>query len=417
MSGGKFALPVLAVSLLAQMMMAQHAAGAAANALRGEAEDEERRKRLEELRLRFAMDLRGAAQQISKPDALFPAHRQRLQIVHDEILAAVEQAQNEKGLWHAAGAIPHLIADINVARTNQRFHQAQETHSAETRHQLRLQDLDHGLAALDTPELAAVDPAGREAAQRAVAGAKAFSAPSSEADEQLQIAAEAIALHSRRIAERQAEQMARRAHYERAATEIRAIVAGLKRDPMIGKWQAAALAELEALAESTPVSDETPLVMEKVREKAGDMVKAASEAQFKADTRDYITGSIARSLSEMGFVVSDPTAEHPDHPATAKVFQASSASGKSVLVSVPVEGQVWYEVDGYTKTTSAGLSGEVTLACDEGERVLEEMHARLDEEFKVGMSEIWWEGKDPNRSLRRADSLPASSNIAEGAAR
>ena len=99
------------------------------------------------------------------------------------------------------------------------------------------------------------------------------------------------------------------------------------------------------------------------------------------------------------------------------VFQASSGSGKSVLVSVPVEGEVWYEVDGYTKTTSAGISGDVTLACDEGERVLQEMHTRLDEEFNVEMSEIWWEGKDPNRNLRRADVLPVSSHSSQGAAR
>jgi hypothetical protein len=417
MSGGKFALPALAVSLLSQMMMAQHAAGAAANAVRGEGEDEERHKRLEALRVRFAMELREAHKQIVAPNALYPAHQSRLRIVHDEILAGIEQARNEKDLWHAVGAIPHLIADINIARMNQRFHEVQEARSDEDRLQIRLRELDLGLAAISTPELAALDPAGQEAAQRAVALAKGLSSNGKEADSLFENAAEAIALHGRRIAERRAEQMARNAHYERAATEMHAIVAGLRRDALVARWQAAALAELEALVQAAPISEETPFVMEKVREKAASMVKAASEAQFKADTRDYITGSIARSLSEMGFVVSEPLAEHPEHPATAKVFQASSSSGKSVLVSVPVEGQVWYEVDGYTKTTSASLSGDVTLDCDEGERVLEEMHARLDEEFHVEMSEIWWDGKDANRHLRRADALPVSSNVTQGAVR
>ena len=418
MSGGKFALPALAVSLLAQMMIAQHAAGAAATALRGEAEDEERQKSIEERRLRFAMDLREAERQILQPNALYPAHQIRLQSLYNDIAASVQAARTEQELWQAAGAIPHLLADINTARMNQRFHSGQVSRQEENRVQLRLQELDHGLERIGTAEIAALDPAGNEAAKRAISAAKAaVAAGGAEAESLMETAAEAIALHGRRGAERQAEQMARTAHHERAATEMRAIAAGLRRDPMVGKWQAVALAELEALVQATPAGSDAPVVMEKVRERAAAIVKAASEAQFRADTRDYITASIARSLGEMGFVVSEPMAEHPDHPATAKVFQAASASGKSVLVSVPIEGQVWYEVDGYTKTTSASLGGEVVLACDEGERLLEEMHARLDAEFQVEMSEIWWDGKDPNRLLRRADSLPATSDTRQGAAR
>jgi hypothetical protein len=311
-----------------------------------------------------------------------------------------------------------LQADIKTARMNQQFHARQESVHIENRLQMRLHELDRGLALIGTPEMAALDPAGGEAAVRAVAVARAaVESGAPDSDPLLETAAEAIALHGRRGAERQAEQMERAAHFERAVTEMRAIVAGLKRDPMVLKWQAGALASLDELVFSTPVDSEAPITMEKVRERADEIVKAASDAQFKADQRDYITGSIARSLSEMGFVVGATMDEHPDHPATAKVFQASSASGKSVLVSVPIEGQVWYEVDGYTKTTSASLSGEVTLACDEGERVLQEMHTRLDEEFQVGMSEIWWDGKDPDRLLRRADSLPVSANSTQGAAR
>lgn len=416
MSGGKFALPALAVSVLAQMMLAQHAAGAAAGALRGEAEDAERRERLEETRLRFAFELQEARRQITQPNALFPAHQSRLLSDHNEILAAVEQARSENELWQAAGAIPHLMADVAAARMNQRFHAERDDLAAEKRLEMRLQEVIQGLEQIGAADTAALDPAGNEAAHRAVDAARQAVADSSpEAEALLESAAEAVALHARRGAEKQAERMAQTAHYERAATELRAIAAGLRRDPIVGKWQATAVEELDAIVRSTPVSSETPLLMEKVRERAAAIIKAASDAQFRADTRDYITNGIARSLGEMGFVVSEPLDEHPEHPATAKVFQASSASGKSVLVSVPIEGQVWYEVDGYTKTTSAGVGGDVTLACDEGERVLEEMHARLDEEFQVGMSEIWWEGKDPNRNLRRADSLPVTAEATRAA--
>src|SRR5579872_7333041 len=406
MSGGKFALPALAAGLLVQMLMAQQAAGVAAGALRGEAEDEERRKSLEEGRNRFRFQLRDAHSQIAEPDALYPAHRVRLQAMHDEILAAIEQAATERELWQAAGSIPHLLADIGTARMNQRFHAESEARHTEHRLQHRLDDLRRGLEQIGASEIGALDPAGGDAARRALAAAEAaVAANGADAASLLETAAEAIALHARRGADKQVERMARAAEQERAATEIRAILAGLRRDPMIARWQAGALARLESA--EMPAAGEAPAELAAVRDQAAAMVKAASDAQLRADTRDYISRSIARSLSEMGFVVSEPAPEHPGHPATATVLQAASASGKAILVSVPVEGEVWYEVDGYAKTTSAGLSGDVVLACDEGERVLQEMHARLEEEFQVGMSEIWGEGKDPNRNLRRADSLPA----------
>ncbi len=34
------------------------------------------------------------------------------------------------------------------------------------------------------------------------------------------------------------------------------------------------------------------------------------------------------------------------------------------------------------------------------------MHDRLGAEFGINMSEVTWEGKDPNRQLRKADELP-----------
>jgi len=38
--------------------------------------------------------------------------------------------------------------------------------------------------------------------------------------------------------------------------------------------------------------------------------------------------------------------------------------------------------------------------------VLTEMHDRLGAEFGINMSKVTWEGKEPDRIIRKADDLP-----------
>ena len=442
MSGGKFALPALAAGLLVEMMMAQQVAGMAAGQLRGEAESEERQRRLEETRSRFAAELAAASEQLQIPEALHPAHKTRLLQTVRQLQHEVQTSQSEKELWQVAQATPQLLADVKTAMMNKRFHDSQETKFEADRLQLRLTELDHALEQIGTAEFASLDPAGHEGARRAIAAARAaVETGATDTETLLTTAVEAIQMHGQHGVERQTKQREERAKQEQAATEIYALIAGLKRDPMVVRWHAAELAKLEerlterleerlltkldvALQADPNVprkpadtAERTGALLEAAREQAAEMIKQAAEAQFRADQRDYITRGISRSLSEMGFVVSAPQDEYPDHPATAKVLQAASASGKAIFVSVPVEGEVWYEVDGYVKTTQTSLGGDMALACDEGEQVLAEMHARLETEFQVGMSEIWWEGKDPNRVLRRADALPVGAGQTQGSPR
>jgi hypothetical protein len=196
---------------------------------------------------------------------------------------------------------------------------------------------------------------------------------------------------------------------QHASTELYALQAGLQADPMVMRWHGSGIARLgEEIAQAAGSEQATPFLAEAHR-RAATMIAEAKEAQLKADQRDYIARGIMHSLADMGFLVTDPTAEHPEHPASAKIVCAANAAGKSIAVSVPVEGEVWYEIDGYVKTTEATVGGETALACDEGEKVLTEMHARLNEEFHVETGEIWWEDKDPQRLLRKAESLPASA--------
>jgi hypothetical protein len=193
---------------------------------------------------------------------------------------------------------------------------------------------------------------------------------------------------------------------QQASTELHALIVGLQADPMATRWHRQGIVSLGAQIERVVGSEQATSFLEEANRRAVTLITEAKAAQLKADRRDYIARSIMQSLTGMGFLVTDPTPEHPEHPASAQIVCAANAAGKSIAVSVPVEGEVWYEVDGYTKTTEATVEGGTALACDEGEQVLNEMHARLNAEFHVEASELQWEDKDPQRVLRKAESLP-----------
>lgn len=152
-------------------------------------------------------------------------------------------------------------------------------------------------------------------------------------------------------------------------------------------------------------------ILTQAQTQSENIIKTASEAQLKAEQRDYIADSIAQSLEEMGFNLVYRQAEHPDHPASAIILGAATNSGKGISVSVPVEGEIYYDIDGYTKTSTTNVNGQVTASCDEAEGAIAELHELLQAEFGINMSELWWEGKDPDRIIRKADELPNSDRF------
>ncbi len=194
---------------------------------------------------------------------------------------------------------------------------------------------------------------------------------------------------------------------EQSFGEMNALINGLKADPVITTWCNHLITKLESLitdGEKEIASEnfsKLDNLLTNLQQQSEAIIKIANEAQLKADQRDYIADSIAHSLTEMGFNLVYRQAEHPDHPATAIILGAATNSGKGISVSVPVEGKVYYDIDGYTKTGAV---------CEEAENVINEMHNLLEQEFGVKMSELWWEGKDPNRDIKSADDLPNNIN-------
>ena len=199
---------------------------------------------------------------------------------------------------------------------------------------------------------------------------------------------------------------------DQSVAESKALVSGLRADEVVMRWHSAAvegletdLAEVDARVQSGDTESAIDLVR-RARERSAEIVKEANSAQLNADQRDYIASCIGKTLEEMGFVVGPAQAEHPGHPATAKIIHAATASGKNIAVSVPVDGQVWYNVQGFPKSTEAAVGGGEAAVCDEAEAVITEMHEALLSEFHVQMGELMWDGKDTGRKLRAVKSLP-----------
>lgn len=216
-------------------------------------------------------------------------------------------------------------------------------------------------------------------------------------------------------AARRAEILRRKAAGEAAAGELGALIEGLKADPVVMRWQYHRIAEVESLAAEAQKAlsaekwDAPSALLERARTTATSLVETANAAQLKADKRDYIAQSIAAALASMGYVVSEPRPSHADHPASDLAFRAVDAGGRAVAVSVPVEGHVYYTVDGFPHTAEPLDDGTTAPACDQAEAVLNQMRERLAEQYGVEAGEIMWDGKaDPNRRLRKADELPRS---------
>jgi hypothetical protein len=80
------------------------------------------------------------------------------------------------------------------------------------------------------------------------------------------------------------------------------MIAGLKADPVVMCWQAAAVAQLQAEINAAQEAIAQGWVQREIaqlseyRQRSQTIVETANEAQMQADRRDYIADSIAQTL-------------------------------------------------------------------------------------------------------------------------
>ncbi|MEY3826542.1 MAG: hypothetical protein RLZZ148_1358 [Cyanobacteriota bacterium] len=371
---------------------------------RQEAAEKERKRQLEARRQEISAQLQNLATQIQQQsDSIYPEVRQELQQKEQTL----KQQISNVTLVNQLSSIEQQIQEIA-----QKWQEAKRQKEIE-RQQLALENSDRTFQIIQT-DAQKFDHQGLSSVQESLNQVKNLLLGGNPVPvrQPLETTQKAIAQLTQSVGQQKQAWQQRKNQAEQDLGTIQAIITGIKADEVINRWQGNAIETLLTLEQQTEKAialenfEETANLLNQVNTTQAEIIEKANQAQLKADQRDYIADSIAETLQEMGFSIVYRQPEYAEHPASAIILGAATNSGKSISVSVPVEGEVFYDVEGYSKQTLAAVGGGSAAVCDEAEGVITEMHEVLAEQFGVKMGELNWEGKDPNRQLRQADSLP-----------
>jgi hypothetical protein len=382
---------------------------------RQEAEERERQRQLEAGRKRVTTQLETLLTQINQQsDLIYAGDRQGLEQKGQSLQQQIQAAILPDKLSNLTTEIQQLQRVWEEAK-HQKWHAEQEKLRQQEldRQKLALEDCDRRLAER-LADAQKFDGSGLRFVQQSLAQVKDLITQGhpdtmrpSLKDCQL-----AIAAYLDKVQALKQTWLAEKAQAEQELAQLQTAIAGLQADPVVMLWQEAevwALIKVQQQAEKAIEQEQfaqTAVFLTQVQASQTQIIATANVAQLKADQRDYIADSIAESLQEMGFSIVYRQPEQADHPASAIILGAATNSGKGISVSVPVEGEVFYDVEGYSKQTVAAVGVGSAPVCDEAEKVITEMHEVLAAQFGVQMGALDWEGKDPHRQLRQADSLP-----------
>jgi hypothetical protein len=380
---------------------------------RARAEAQERQRRMSVLRSRLAAKADSIMGEIRKRGSELYAHDARELETHcREISAQLPGKHDEEQLLAYEDAMHRLAGALSEAASRKRREEQEARRLAELDQQrFRLSEVDRQVTEIPAADASKFDPEGAvTVAEARKAAAVATAAGKLEAARNLVSRAEVeLTKHTRTVAGRREQWNQQCRLAERAVQELIAHVQGLLADAVLERWHGKAVAALSArVAEA---KHEIALerfarpaeILAEAQRVSARLIEEANSAQMKAEQRDYIANSIVQTLSAMNFHVNPIVAEHPDHPASAMTVQATAGSNKSIYVSVPMDGKIIYNIEGYAMTSEVATGGGRAAACDEAELVLADMQEKVQAAFGVEMGEIWWESKDPDRVLRKPD--------------
>ncbi|XZO02554.1 MAG: hypothetical protein ACM65L_01800 [Microcoleus sp.] len=384
--------------------------------IRAAAAERERLQRLETLRNQSIAQTQATITKIQqKSPEIYPQDSSELAKRGQNLLNSLRGVATEYQLQNTIQELPKIEQELDRAITRKRRDDEEKKRKAELeKQQFELEELEREIAQIPQADAIKFDRAGHTAAQTALSALRSAIASGNPqtARSPLNTATAAVEQHIASVARNRAQWQQQKAAAEQALGELEALIIGLKADPVAKRWQIHLIDELATqlqtgiAAVAAEQFDQPALILAAAKTQEQQIIATANAAQIQADQRDYIAKSIAETLAEMGFFVNEPQLEDSRYPNAALILKAATNSGKGISISVPVEGEVWYDVDGYSKTTEAAVGGGTAAVCDEAEKVLTEMHDRLGAEFGIKMSEVTWEGKYPNRKLSGDDELP-----------
>ncbi len=224
--------------------------------------------------------------------------------------------------------------------------------------------------------------------------------------------------HQRDVAERFAAWQTAKTRAEAGLAAAGDQVSGLRADEVVVRWasrqidgleeQLAMLSKLIQDEHFDRVNGETT----RLAQASESLVAHAQELQLKEERRQYIVQGIVDVMGQMGFVVQQgsPALEHPSVSTSATTIHAERIGGGAIAVSVPQEGDIWYDVAGFPMRAEATPDGKAVRTCDEAEQEILRMHEAMKEAFGIEMSELNWDGKDPDRVRKAAERLAESAS-------
>lgn len=249
------------------------------------------------------------------------------------------------------------------------------------------------------------DPSGWEDARRCIAAAEAAVGAGDLAAARTGLdAAERAAQRHMSRAKAEREGVADREEEARARLDdLKSRAAALASDGVLARWVGPALAEvaakqaaIEALHDAGKFSD----VLAAAREltlRLEDVENKAEASQALEEKRTFLVEGIMKVMTSQGFSIAPggPSLEDAASPRSAVIIAATRVDGRRLGVSVPQEGDLWYEVQGFPCQQAATHEGVVS-SCDEAEDAIESINGAL-RELGIDMSPLMWNGKPPNR--------------------
>ncbi|MBX9681631.1 MAG: hypothetical protein K2X38_22980 [Gemmataceae bacterium] len=302
-----------------------------------------------------------------------------------------------------------LIAQVNAAKLCE----------ALAGEEAELTRLEHQVAALDRARSDKFDRNGASNLARLLADARSNLQRQDVPQVRRDIAAvrQLLVNHEAEVTKKFVAWQAARDRSEMALEAASDRIAGLRADEIIVRWGSGEIASLEGRVERSRklLSEER---FDVVLAESSDLLEASDavvghvqELQLKEERRQYIVQGIVEMMGQMGFVVQQNSLalEHPDVPSSATMIHAVRIGGGAIAVSVPQDGEILYDVDGFPKRTETGGDGATVRTCDEAEQEIDRIHEAMKDAFGIEMSELVWEGKDPDRVRKAAERLPGSA--------
>ena len=186
---------------------------------------------------------------------------------------------------------------------------------------------------------------------------------------------------------------------------------GCQADPRVQRWAAKDIAlhaqrwsELRAKLEAGDFAD-VEQGLASWRQTLDAILAAVAQVEAKEIRRQYLLECFRDKLAELGFAAQSVRFEQPENPASATILKAAMADEKVINVRIPQQENepVMYAVEGFSLIRQT-RQGMLSNTCDEAERQIEEIHARLKADG-IEASPLRWEDQPPKDLEKEAKQL------------